>query len=162
MKSKGFTLLETVVALGLLALALTLSVTLVVSGTNLSMNSRDTTQANNFIQKGLSDAQSAIRNNCPACIKLDTGYYTVFPTTFNETGDNTYKHQNDTINNTTYNLQVEIDGSAWPNVDDTPDSTSVQSVTSSDFFKVTVTVTWNNRNGTQTDSAVQYIRRTTK
>jgi len=61
---KGFTLIETVVALGILTTALAGALILIFAAMNLSMNSRNSTTANAYMQKRMADSISVFCVGC--------------------------------------------------------------------------------------------------
>ena len=126
---KGFTLIEMVVALGILAMALTASVTMIVGVVNLAMITRDITEASALAQKALSDSVAAACLNCkeikwPTPTSAPNKAVTVLhPTTFPAVG------------------------------------TGSDQITDTDYYKITAVVTWTLRTIPYSTSTTQYVRK---
>lgn len=61
---KGQSLVEVIVALGIIVIVFTGTITLVVNVMNLNLNSRDVTQATALTEKKMGEAVSGIRSDC--------------------------------------------------------------------------------------------------
>lgn len=126
-KQPGFTLIETTVALSILALVLAGVITLIISAINLNFSSREKTQAVALAQEGLAFGNEQASNNCivtdPGSIKDELRYNNRFRLKVNlELGD-------------------LVEGGS-------PDQISFDSnSTQRNFVRVTSEVDWNNRQG---------------
>jgi prepilin-type N-terminal cleavage/methylation domain-containing protein len=133
---KGFTLIEVVVALGILTVALVGSITLVISVVNLAMVTRDQTEATALLQQGMSDAQSKV---IACCGKPDP----TFPTPYKITTSIPPK-----------TLKVTV----------LSDFQTVEPFTKERYYKVTAEVTWKFRENPKEFKieATEYLRKDQK
>jgi prepilin-type N-terminal cleavage/methylation domain-containing protein len=147
---KGFTLLEVVVALGILAIALAGAVTLVTTALHLMTTARDTTQANVLVQKGLSDGIASVCTTCNATtINPGSGYSPKTVADNGVTRDGFWLH--DTSTHKTVVIKFN-DSFTAPLTD-----TLINSVSPGNYTKITSTVY---RDGDQNNayaSATQYV-----
>lgn len=142
---KGFTLIEVVVALGILAMALAGAVTLITVALRLSVESRNVTQATALMQKGIADGSVAVESCCTTAPTLTppgkTSDYAVATGGFQYTP---------TVGNTKYTLFVSFDQNF-------ADQTSgTEKISKDKFTKVTSKVTWDTN--TTGVSTTQYLR----
>lgn len=132
---KGQSLVEVVVALGVIAIVFSGTVNLIVRVVGLNLDARDVTQATALAQKALTEAVSNTASNCTA------GVTTVPATNVNLGGKN---------------FTYQVASSAY----DISTAGVVTSNASGAFLKVTATVSWNDREGDPRSNVVeQYIRR---
>lgn len=134
-KNKGFSLIEMVVALGILVMVLSGAVTIIVSVVNLNLLSRNKTEAVAFAQDGVTIGTSTVSNGC---FVYNPGAPEIAHKKFN--GSNKY-----------YRSIAYERGIFEEKTTANPDGTSVTANTftpapSGNFVRVTSTVQWNERN----------------
>jgi prepilin-type N-terminal cleavage/methylation domain-containing protein len=136
---KGFTLIEVVVALGILTIVLSATVTLIIQVVNLAMITRDKTEATALVQKGLSEKISDIKK-CGGTLTDSSSVVN---------GKNLYvyidKEKDASGNYTVVDNDVNILG------------TRGSSITSANFYKIIAVVKWNFRGIEYTSEATQYV-----
>lgn len=125
---RGFTLIEVTVALGILAITLAWSAQLVVNVLNLSLLTRDTTEATALAQRGLTEAMAQIKS-CSGDISV---------------ADKTQGTKTLRVVATPYSAS---NASLFP-----------ENLKSAGYTKVTSTVNWSFRGQSRTTSLTQFIR----
>lgn len=138
---KGFTLVEVVVALGILTIVLAATVTLIIGVVNLALVARDKTEATALVQKGLSETISRIQK-CDS--SLTTQNYSI-------NGKSIYIYINK-AKDPSGNYAVADENFKF-------DSTGTLggTINSAGFYKVTAVVTWSFRGKDYSTEATQFV-----
>lgn len=117
---KGQSLVEVIVALGIITLVFAGAITLIVNAVNLEISARNRTEATALAQRELALALQAVGEGC------EKGTYE--------------KTLTESWEGATYNIKVNTIGI------DENDLKTEKDFTSSDFAKITVTVSWKDKN----------------
>lgn len=138
-KVRGQSLVEVIVALGIIVIVFTGTITLVVNVMNLNLTSRDVTQATALAEKKMGEAVSGIRSDCA----IDIGGLSV-------TGNNVPV----TLGGKSFTPVVTFSSVSRNQVSNTfvADSNGL-------FIRITSTVTWKDRGGVDRSFSVERILR---
>lgn len=156
-QKKGFTLIETVVALGILTIALTAAITLIVNVVNMSMLTRDKTEATALMQKGISDAAAAC-GGCRSSNLLSTPYTLGGTVTVDRYGneDPGGKPANKfTLSDGGKTLTVLF----YSDFDAINEAAGAGQIDKTQFTMVASIVTWSIRGVNHSTRAIQYVRK---
>lgn len=131
---KGFTLVEVVVALGILAMVFAGTVTLIVKVSSLGLASRDRTTAVGLAQGKMDEVIANYQKTCAAGSTINSISNTNF---------------NSPYNRFAYNLVNNINFS--------PYGTPPYQITDNDFQGVTITVSWQNMFGQNSYTLKRFV-----
>ncbi len=153
---KGFTLIETVVALGILAISLTMAMALVVNVVFLALNARNTTAANALMQTRLNAAVSTLCTECGTNLNGllaldDDGIRTI--KTINGESSNAYESTK-TIDGITYTGTIAVPVHPIP----VYSTTGGKIISGANFRKVTSLIEWSYKGRTYKEQTIQYVK----
>jgi prepilin-type N-terminal cleavage/methylation domain-containing protein len=151
---KGFTLVEVVVALGILAMALAAAVTLIITALNLALVSRDNTEATALMQKGLALGEVTC-NSCstiaPTGYSPTAGTAVTLDSSGNEGGSDAAIRYDYTDSGKTNHIYFD---NAFATI-----GTDPYKIDNTNFTKIISVVTWKFRNQDYRITSSQYIRK---
>ena len=158
-QNKGQSLVEVIVALGILAIVFASVVTLVVYALNMAVSARNRTEAIALAQEKVADATNLIQGNCPVLTATDVDQNGIKPSAMSRV-ITMYNAQLTGIGETTItNKRVTAKVEALSSEEDHYTG-GTGNLPAGKFLKIIVTVRWNDRgiSGEQIFIITQLVR----